>query len=70
MASLVMAALPVQIAAPTLLIATRMSPISAAYTAAVEDELALRRWCDAFLKCHSCVSLFWRTSGDEEKCAR
>jgi hypothetical protein len=37
MASLVVAALPVQIAAPILLRATRISPISSAYTAAVEE---------------------------------
>ena len=38
MASLVMAALPVQIAAPILLMAARMSPISTTYTAAVDKD--------------------------------
>ena len=38
-----MAALPVQIAAPTLLTATKTSPISAAYTAEVENNLEPRR---------------------------
>jgi hypothetical protein len=42
MASLAIAALPVQRAAPALLTATKMSPMSATYTAAVEDNLPPR----------------------------
>jgi len=35
-----------------------MSPISAAYTTAVDNEVVLRCSGDAFFKCHSRVS-FW-----------
>jgi hypothetical protein len=58
-----MVVLPVQIAAPTLLRATRTSPISAAYTAGVEDNLELRRLFDAFFKCRSRVSFFGAPAG-------
>ena len=70
MASLVMAALPVQIAAPILLRATRMSPISAAYTAAVEEDWELRRLREMVFKSRSRGSFFPLIGGYQEKCAR
>src|ERR1700733_7522709 len=68
MASLVMAALPVQIAAPILLRATRMSPISAAYTAAVVEDWGLRNQRDVVFNSSTRGSFFpahWRVSGEK-----
>jgi hypothetical protein len=66
---LVMAALPAQIAAAVLLMTTRMLPISAAYTAAVEDDPGLRCLCGAFFKCRCGISSSRPTGRKEEKCA-
>ena len=60
---LVIAALPVQMAAPVLAIATRTSPINATYTAAVEeDDCVLGDLCDAFFNWPPGVSIFRSTS--------
>src|ERR1700686_1019702 len=70
MASLIIAALPVQTAATVLQAVTNRSPIRAAYTAVVEDDCLPRQLLDACFKWRSRGSLCRSTIGDEEKCTR
>src|ERR1700676_5374324 len=70
MASLIIAALPVQTAATVLQAATNRSPIRAAYTAAVEDDWPLRHLLDVSFKWRSRRSFCRGTIGDQKKCTR
>src|ERR1700732_2271291 len=64
MASLIIAALPVQTAAIVLQAATNRSPIRAAYTAVVEDDWPPRHLLDASFKWRSRRSFCRGTIGD------
>jgi hypothetical protein len=65
MASLIIAALPVQTAATVLQAVTNRSPIRAAYTAVVEDHWPPRHLLDASLKWRSRRSFCRGTIGEK-----